>query len=159
MSKAGDEKFMRLALKECEKGIRAGGGPFGSVIARNGRLVASAHNTVVKTRDATAHAEVNAIRIAGRKLRSHDLGGCTVYATTEPCPMCFSAIHWAYAERIVYGASIEDAAAAGLHELKIHDSLLKKLGHEKVQITSGVLRDECVRVLREWGASPKSVKY
>ncbi|MGC9113553.1 MAG: nucleoside deaminase [Candidatus Micrarchaeia archaeon] len=159
MAKAEDEGFMRLALRECVKGVRAGGGPFGCVVVKGGRVVARAHNTVVKSRDATAHAEVNAIRLACRKLKSHVLRGCTVYATTEPCPMCFSAIHWAQCDRIVFGASMEDAAAAGLNELLIHDVVLKRLGRDPVKLTGGVLRSECARVLREWGRRPESVKY
>lgn len=154
-----DKKFMRLAIKECARGISKGGGPFGAAITRKGKLVVVAHNTVVLSHDATEHAEINAIHAAGKKLRNYDLSNCTIYATTEPCPMCYSAIHWAKIPRIVYGASIEDAEAAGLNELHIHDALLKKLGHEKTEIVSGVLAKECAKQLRDWGANKKNVKY
>ncbi|MDD8016577.1 MAG: nucleoside deaminase, partial [Acidobacteriota bacterium] len=86
---------MRLALREARKNLRTlAGGPFGACIVKDGRVVATARNTVLKN-DSTAHAEVNAIRKACRKLDTFDLSGCEIYSTAEPCPMCFSAIHWA----------------------------------------------------------------
>src|SRR5438874_11390685 len=104
---------MRVAIEKTREGIDAGQSPFGSVIVRGGEVVAATHNTVWLTTDPTAHAEVNCIRSAAGKLKTIFLTGCTLYSTTEPCPMCLSAIHWARIERVVSGAPIADASAAG----------------------------------------------
>src|SRR4051794_15872306 len=111
-----DEEYMRLAIAKTREGIAAGQSPFGAVIVRDGKVVAATHNTVWLTTDPTAHAEVNCIRAAASVLKTIALEGCTLYSTTEPCPMCLSAIHWAKIERVVFGATIEDAATAGFAE-------------------------------------------
>ena len=88
-------KFMKAAIKEAYKGIENGdGGPFGAVIVKDGKIITSAHNTVIESMDATAHAEINAIRKASKILNTNDLSGCILYTSTEPCPMCLSAIIW-----------------------------------------------------------------
>jgi len=89
------QEYMLLAIAKARKNFKSlAGGPFGACIVRHGKLLSVARNTVLKE-DATCHAEINAIRQASKKLKSFDLSGCVVYSTTEPCPMCFSAIHWA----------------------------------------------------------------
>src|SRR4051794_29768559 len=108
-----DEKFMQVAIAKTKAGIAAGQSPFGSIIVRDGRIVAEAHNTVWRDTDPTAHAEVNAIRLASKALGTIDFTGCTLYTTCEPCPMCLTASHWARISRVVYGATIEDAEKAG----------------------------------------------
>ena len=90
-----DEHWMRLAIEKCREGIALGQSPFGAVIVRGDELVVAAHNVIWQSTDITAHAEVNAIRLACRKLNQVELRGCRIYSTTEPCPMCFSACHWA----------------------------------------------------------------
>lgn len=146
-----DEKFMRLAIAKTREGIRAGQTPFGAcIVAADGRVLACDHNVVWATTDITAHGEVNTIRAACRAAGSIDLSGCTIYSTTEPCPMCFSAIHWAKIERIVYGASIADAQAAGFNELTIANTLMKAEGQSPVKIDSGCLREECALLFEEW---------
>ena len=95
---------MKLALCSAQWGIkRSAGGPFGAVIVYKGRALSVAHNTVLKKNDPTCHAEINAIREASRKLKTFDLRHCVIYSTTEPCPMCFAAIHWARIPLVVYG--------------------------------------------------------
>jgi len=145
-----DESFMRAAIKVGLKGTESGQSPFGACVVKDGRIVASAHNTVWADTDSTRHAEINAIRKACRKLKSVDLSGCTVYSTCEPCPMCFSACHWAKISRIVYGASIDDALAAGFKELHIHNRMLKARGKSPVRITSGCLAGECRGFMKSW---------
>ena len=108
-----DGRWMRSAIEAAERGIAAGQTPFGASIVRDGRLVVAAHNVVWATTDITAHAEVNAIRLACRELGTIDLSGCDIFCTCEPCPMCFGAIHWARFDRLVYAASVADAANAG----------------------------------------------
>lgn len=148
-ARKSDERHMRRAIKKASDGVLEGQTPFGACIVKAGRVVACEHNRVWADGDITAHAEVNAIRTACRKLKSVDLSGCTVYSTCEPCPMCYAACHWAKAGRIVYGASIADAMKAGFSELKLSNLLMRRLGG-RVKVTSGVLAGECRRLLSGW---------
>jgi len=145
-----DERFMHLAIEEARRAIAAGQSPFAAVITRGTDLIISAHNLVLATLDSTAHAEVTAIRLACKKLDTIDLSGCTIYSTTEPCPMCFSAIHWARISRIVYGTTIADAAAAGFSELPITNAQMCHLGHSKLLLTPELLRDHCLPLFRDY---------
>ena len=108
------KNFMSLAIAKARDGIAAGQSPFGAIIVRGHDVVAVTHNTVWLDTDPTAHAEVNCIRSAAKALKLIDLSGCEMYSTCEPCPMCLAAIHWSKIDRVVYGATIADAAAAGL---------------------------------------------
>ncbi len=150
---------MRLAIDKARQGIATAQSPFGACVVRGEELISCEHNGVWETTDSTAHAEVLAIRAACRKLNSIDLKGCTIYSTCEPCPMCFSACHWANIEHIVYGASIEDAQAVGFRELKIGNRLLKELGLSPVQVFGAVLKEECLELFREWEAGPHMKLY
>ncbi len=145
-----DEQFMRMAVEKALEGVEQGQTPFGACIVRGGEVVACEHNTVWAQTDITAHAEVTAIRRACLSLGTIDLSGCTIYSTCEPCPMCFSAIHWARIERIVYGASIADAHQAGFNELWISNQQMKHLGRSPVKVESGVLLSACLEVFRRW---------
>ena len=148
-------KYMKLAVKAAQKSIRTlDGGPFGACIVKSGRMVAVAGNTVFK-KDATCHAEVNAIRIASKKLHTYDLSGCVMYATTEPCPMCFSAIHWSGISRVIFGSKIADAANAGFNELCISAKNMKKEGRSGVKICPGFLAKDCGELYKEWEALEK----
>src|SRR5208283_2063775 len=117
--------WMRLAIQTTRTGIATGQSPFGAVIVKHNQLVVAAHNIVWHSTDITAHAEVTAIRQACTKLQTIDLRGCTIYSTTEPCPMCFSAIHWAKINVLVYGNSIADAKSIGFNELPISSTGMK----------------------------------
>lgn len=145
-----DADFMRQAIEIARAGIAAGQSPFGSVIVKNGAVVAVTHNTVWLTCDPTAHAEVNCIRAAAKALQAIAFEGCTLYSTTEPCPMCLSAIHWAKIERVVFGASIADAAAAGFKELFVPAAVLAEMGQSPLKVESGLLREECAELFNEW---------
>ncbi|MEI8348568.1 MAG: nucleoside deaminase [Candidatus Omnitrophota bacterium] len=153
------KKYMRLALKEAKKNLtRMHGGPFGACIVRGGKVIALGHNSVL-TNDPTAHAEINAIRSAAKKLKSYDLSGCIIYSTTEPCPMCFSAIHWARIDGIVYGNAIADAKKIGFHELGISAKAMKRLGRSSVKVIGGFLLPECNRIFRSWALLANRVVY
>lgn len=142
--------FMRLAIQEARKNLkRMQGGPFGACIVKNGRVLAVAANTVLRE-DATAHAEINAIRMASQKIKNFDLSGCSIYSTTEPCPMCFSAIHWAKIKTICYGTGISDAKRIGFNELSITNIDMKRLGRSKIRIFKGILFKECLELFRDW---------
>ena len=143
---------MRAALVACRQGIEAGQTPFGACIVRGGEVLAVAHNRVWETSDVTAHAEVMAIREACRRLGAIDLGGATIFSTTEPCPMCFGAVHWARIERIVCAATIADARAFGFHELTITGREMKRMGGSAITLDEGLLRDESLALFRLWQA-------
>jgi tRNA(Arg) A34 adenosine deaminase TadA len=146
-------EFMHEAIRAARAGIRKGGGPFGACIVRSGKIVSCAHNSVVPGCDSTAHAEIKAIRAAEKKLKTIDLSDCVIYSTTEPCPMCFSAVHWAKIKKIVYGTSTADAKKVGFNELVITDEALKRLGKSKIRLEKGVMKDECAALFKEWKAS------
>ncbi|KAK2402926.1 hypothetical protein P8452_09117 [Trifolium repens] len=105
-----DHKFLRVAIEEAYKAVECGDGrPYGAVIVRNDEVVVSCHNMVLRNKDPTAHAEITAIREASLKLDQISLADCEIYASCEPCPMCFGAIHFSRIKRLVYGATAEAA--------------------------------------------------
>ncbi|MBN2576538.1 MAG: nucleoside deaminase [Deltaproteobacteria bacterium] len=113
-----------MAIAEAVRGARAGlGGPFGAVVVRDGVVVGKASNAVIANRDPTAHAEVLAIRAACAALGSHQLAGCDVYASCEPCPMCLGAVLWARPRALYFAATRADAAAAGFDDAAFHDTV------------------------------------
>ena len=117
-------KAMNKAVEESKVNIvnnYRNGGPFGAVIVKDGQIIATAHNTVVESKDATAHAEVNAIRKASKLLNTHDLSGCTLYTSAEPCPMCLSAIIWANIKEIYYANTRKEADDIGFRDDMIYE--------------------------------------
>lgn len=154
-----DEDYMRLAIAKTREGIAAGQSPFGSVIVHGGKVVAATHNTVWLTTDPTAHAEVNCLRAAAAALKTIFLRGCTLYSTTEPCPMCLSAIHWAKIERVVFGATIDDATAAGFDELHVSAKEMVRMGRSPLKVEDGLLKAECAALFQEWKDAGKGRAY
>jgi tRNA(Arg) A34 adenosine deaminase TadA len=154
-----DTDFLRAAIRAARKGIATGQSPFGSVIVLQGQVVASAHNSVWCDTDPTAHAEVNTIRAAARALNTIDLAGCSLYSTCEPCPMCLAAIHWAKISRVVYGAAIQDAAAAGFSELHVPACELARLGGSPLVVEGGLLAEECRALFTEFLQAGKPATY
>ena len=151
--------FMRTAVEKAREGIAAGQTPFGAVVVRAGKVVASAHNTVWRDTDPTAHAEVNAIRQAALALGSIDLAGCDMFTTCEPCPMCLSAIHWSKIERVVYGATIADAAAAGFSELHVDAKKLAEMGGSPLRVEALAGCEDCRALFELWLKAARSAKY
>ncbi len=144
------EKYMQLAIQEARKNIMSmDGGPFGACIVKDDKVISVARNNVLRS-DATAHAEINAIRLASKQLQTYNLSGCVIYSTTEPCPMCFSAIHWSRIDMIIYGTSIQDVKKIGFNELCLSNSKMKMLGKAKMKIKSGFLLNECKILLEDW---------
>jgi tRNA(Arg) A34 adenosine deaminase TadA len=148
-----DATAMRRAIAAAREGIAAGQSPFGAVIVRGGDLLAAAHNSVWRDADPTAHAEVNAIRAAAAAVRGIDLGGCTMFSTCEPCPMCLAAIHWSKIDRVAFGATIADAAAAGFTELRLPAADLARLGGSRLRVEQGPCADECRELFALWRRS------
>lgn len=109
--------FMQAAIDEAREGIYNGdGGPFGSVIVRDGRIIGRGHNRVLADTDSTKHGEIAAIRSTEESLGSIDLSGCTIYTTGEPCPMCLAACLWANLDHVYYGCTIGDNARIGFRD-------------------------------------------
>jgi tRNA(Arg) A34 adenosine deaminase TadA len=141
--------MMGEAISQARKGMKKGQTPFGAVIAKDGKIISKAHNTVWMDTDITAHAEINAIRKACKKLGRVSLEDCEMYSTTEPCPMCFSAIHWAGIKTIHYGAGIEDARKAGFNELPISNKTMKKEGRTNTKLKKEKTK-ECRKLFEEF---------
>ena len=137
MKTKAENPFMQLAIAEALQGIAQGhGGPFGSVVVKDGVLVGSGHNRVLANVDSTAHGEIVAMRDAERRLNTHDLSGCVLYTTGEPCPMCLFACLWANVDRVYYGCTIADNGLLGFRD-KRFDKLTggrEKLGDYLVRI-------------------------
>lgn len=152
-------EFMGLALREAGKNLSdMRGGPFGACIVKGNKVIAVSRNTVLK-QDASCHAEINAIRKASKKLRTYDLSGCSIYSTTEPCPMCFSAIHWSRISVLIYGNAITDARRIGFNELSISSARMKKLGGSKLKMMPGFMRDKINRLFEKWDKLPNKKLY
>ncbi|XP_058754245.1 guanosine deaminase-like isoform X2 [Vicia villosa] len=129
-----DNEFLTKAVEEAYKGVESGDGrPFGAVIVRNDEVVVSCHNMVLRNKDPTAHAEVTAIREACQKLDQIYLTDCEIYASCEPCPMCFGAINLSKIKRLVYGAKAEAAVAIGFDSF-IADAQKDISSHQKPQL-------------------------
>lgn len=145
-------EYMQMAIDEAREGISQGhGGPFGCVIVKDGKVLAKGHNRVLKNHDATAHGEITAIREAGQLLGTHDLSGCTLYTTGEPCHMCLCAILWANIDKVYYGCTIADNARIGFRD-EHFDSIFggrDKLGNLLTELD----RDKCLLLFDEYNAT------
>ncbi len=157
--KKNDEKFMRLAIEKARQGVGKGQTPFGACIVKGNKVVSCSHNLVWKNIDITAHAEITAIRQACKRLKTIDLSGCVIYSTCEPCPMCFSACHWARISRIVFGCAIKDAKKYGFNELRVSSLKLKQLAKNKIKLTPAVLIKENIELFEFWKKQANSRVY
>lgn len=145
---------MRIAIRLSEQNVNKNqGGPFGAVVVKDGKVIAKSANKVTATNDPTAHAEVAAIRLACKKLKTFDLSGAIVYTSCEPCPMCLGAIYWAKIAAIYYGNTRHDAATADFDDNLLYDELNKPLEKRKLPIQQ-LLRDEALQAFKLWEKSP-----
>lgn len=150
---------MKIAVEEALKGLRKNhGGPFGAVIVKDGKIIAKAHNEVIRKNDPTNHAEIMAIRKASSKLKRFDLSDCEIYSSCEPCPMCFSAIHWAKIKKLYYGCSKKDAAKIGFDDKFIYD-VIKGISKKKQVRLKQVDRKECLKTFKKWEEKEDKVRY
>ena len=153
-----DKTFMREAIRLADESVKNGGGPFGAVIVKDGEIVAGSANSVTIDNDPTAHAEVNTIRKACRKLGTFDLSDCVIYTSCEPCPMCLGAVYWAHISRIYYGNTKKDAAAIDFADDFIYKELEQHIEHRSVPFIP-LLRDEAINTFRAWEAKQDKVEY
>ncbi|MDT8436547.1 MAG: nucleoside deaminase [Gemmatimonadota bacterium] len=149
---------MRDAVALAARSVAEGGGPFGAVIVRGGVVVGRGRNRVVESGDPTAHAEVEAIRDACRRLGSHRLDGCEVYASCEPCPMCFGAIYWARPAAVFFAAGHAAAAAAGFDDAHIGEEFRVPPGQRRIPFAR-LEMPEADEPFRLWAAKPDRREY
>lgn len=156
---ADHDKFIREAIRLSREPMQKGaGGPFGAVIVKDSKIIARGWNQVTSGNDPTAHAEVVAIREACKKLEDFSLVGCTIYTSCEPCPMCLAAIYWARLDRIYYSNSRADAADINFDDDFLYKEISLAIEHRSLPMTQ-LLRDEAIKVFKEWQAKVDKVEY
>jgi len=153
-----NKEFMRKAIALSIDNVHNGGGPFGAVIVKGGKIIATGVNGVTKHNDPTAHAEVTAIRKAAKKLGTFDLEGCEIYTSCEPCPMCLGAVYWAHLDKMYYGNTKTDAKNIGFDDSFIYDEIDLKPENRKVK-TIQVLADEAIKAFEAWTEKDDKVEY
>jgi len=159
MSIDQQKKFMREAIRLSMENVQSGnGGPFGTVIVKNGKIIATGVNEVTKSNDPTAHAEMIAIRNACEELNSFQLDGCDIYCSCEPCPMCLGAIYWARPKSIYFANSKKDAAEINFDDNFIYQEIKLPIHERKLTITQ-LLRDEAQSVFLQWQESENKIEY
>lgn len=153
-----NKKFMRKAIALSIQNIEKGGGPFGAVIVKDGKVIATGVNRVTRNTDPTAHAEVTAIRKASKKLGTFDLAGCDIYTSCEPCPMCLGAVYWAHLDKMYYGNTKADAKNIGFDDSFIYDEIELKPEQRRL-ITTQLLSDEAIEAFKAWANNKNKVEY
>lgn len=149
--------IMKLGIEKARDTMMKNyGGPFGAVIVKNNEIIAVASNTTLRDNDPTAHAEINAIREAGKKLGTHDLKDCVLYATGYPCPMCLSAIIWANIKEVYYGTTLKDAEEIGFRDDFIYN-FIRNGNQGNVLNLSKLDREECLKLLEEYKNNNKTI--
>ena len=153
-----DRRFMQMAIDLSIENVRNGGGPFGAVVVRDGKVIATGVNRVTALCDPTAHAEVSAIRAACAAEGEFHLKGATVYSSCEPCPMCLSALYWANVSRICYGNTKEDAKAIDFDDSFIYDQLELPYDERSIRCEH-FMGDKAIEAFRLWASSPDKIPY
>ena len=153
-----DKLLMQKAINLSVENVKLGGGPFGAVIVKAGKIISTGVNRVTKNNDPTAHAEISAIRKAARKLKTFDLSGCEIYTSCEPCPMCLSAIYWARLEKLYYGNTKTDAKEIGFDDSFIYDELKLEPDDRKI-VGERLLPDKAIRAFEDWKNKEDKVEY
>lgn len=151
------EQYMQIALHEAYQGIqKKHGGPFGSILVKDGKIVGRGHNRVLVKKDPTCHGEIEAIRNACKNLGTHDLSGCELYTTAEPCPMCLGAILWANIDQVYYGCGRTDTEAIGFRDNKFYDFLKGDAGSLQMEECS---RKDCLDLFKEYSEDKERQGY
>lgn len=156
------KELMNEALKEANKNALndfKDGGPFGAVIEKDGKIIARGHNTVILSKDPTAHAEINAIRMAAHILGTHDLSGCTLYVNAEPCPMCLSAIIWGNIKTVYFANTTKDAEKIGFRDDKIYDFIKSKNSNKKILNIVHLDNTEAIKTFEDFKNNNEKIMY
>ena len=152
------KKFMAKAIELSIKSANTIGGPFGSVIVKDQKIIAEGSNKVTFTNDPTAHGEIVAIREACRNLNTFDLSGCEIYTSCEPCPMCLSAIYWSRLDKIYYANTRDDAKNIDFDDSFIYKEIPKKIDDRKIKMVQ-MLREEALKAFEIWDNKVDKIKY
>jgi guanine deaminase len=151
-------KIIKLAIDEAKAGVKkGGGGPFGAVIFKNGKIISSGHNEVIKTNDPTNHAEIVAIRKAVKKLKRFNISDCEIYSSCEPCPMCYSALYWAGIKKLYFGCTKKDAEKIGFMDNHLYEVFGGKTKSKIKTAKAG--REESLKVFKLWEGKSDKVLY
>ena len=154
-----DKECMLEAIRLSRQNLTDGsGGPFGAVVAKDGKIISAESNKVTSSNDPTAHAEIEAIRAACKKLKSFSLEGCVIYTSCEPCPMCLSAVHWARIEKIYYANTRKDAAEINFDDDIIYNEVSKALEDRLIPMKQ-FMNDEAKKVFIEWKDKEDKIHY
>ncbi len=153
-----ENKFMQKAIDLSVASIKNGGGPFAAVIVKDGEIVSAESNHVTEKNDPTAHAEVNAIRAACKKLNTFDLSGCEIYTSCEPCPMCLGAIYWAHLDKVYYANTKADAKAAGFDDSFIYEEIEAGIENRKIPFKH-IMGSEAIIAFKMWNKMEDKVEY
>ncbi|MDQ1276446.1 MAG: guanine deaminase [Euryarchaeota archaeon] len=153
-----DLLFIRRAIELSLENVRRGGGPFGAVVTKDGKIISESCNQVTLLNDPTAHAEIGAIREAAGKLNTFDLSGCSIYVSCEPCPMCLGAIYWARIDKVFFANTRFDAEDIGFDDSLIYEEISRPLKERKIEFKQ-LLREEALEAFRAWEESENKVEY
>lgn len=153
-----DLLFIRRAIELSLENVRRGGGPFGAVVTKDGKIISESFNKVTLLNDPTAHAEIGAIREAAGKLNTFDLSGCSIYVSCEPCPMCLGAIYWARIDKVFFANTRFDAEDIGFDDSFIYEEISRSMKERKIEFKQ-LLREEALEAFRAWEENEDKVKY
>ena len=151
-------QFMQRAIELSIESVNIGGGPFGSVIVKENKIISEGSNEVTLINDPTAHGEIVAIRQACKNLNNFNLSDCELYSTCEPCPMCLSAIYWSRINKIYYANTREDARKIDFDDSSIYSELQKNINERKIPMTQ-IMRNEALKAFEAWDKKTDKVKY
>ena len=153
-----NSKFILRAIELSIKSIKNQGGPFGSVVVKEGKIIAEGFNKVTSNNDPTAHGEIVAIREACKKLNTFNLKGCDLYSSCEPCPMCLSAIYWSHIDRIFYANTREDAKDIDFDDSLIYTEISKDKNNRQIKMIQ-MHREEALEAFKIWKNKDDKIKY
>jgi tRNA(Arg) A34 adenosine deaminase TadA len=156
---SADQQFMQIAIGLATGNVTSGaGGPFGAVIVKDGKVIATGVNQVTANNDPTAHAEVTAIRNAAAALGTFELAGCTIYSSCEPCPMCLGAIYWSRIDALYCGSTAQDAAEAGFDDSFFYDEVRKGIAERSIP-TVNMMREQAEECFQAWRNYAGRIEY
>ena len=149
---------MKRAIELSIESVNKGGGPFGCIIVKDGKIVSEGLNKVTSTNDPTAHGEIVAIREACKKINNFSLSGCELYSTCEPCPMCLSAIYWARIDKIYYANTRKDAQKIDFDDSLIYSEFKKSIAERKIPMIQ-MMRADALKAFEMWNKKKDKIKY
>jgi len=158
MKRDQDEQMMRRTIRLSIENVERGGGPFAALVVKEGKVLAEGVNQVTLTNDPTAHAEINAIRMATKELGTHELKDCILYSSCEPCPMCFGAIYWAKIPIVYFGNSREEAHDYGFDDSNIYRQISLP-AEQRTILFKHILPDEAIEAFRRWDQKGDKILY